>query len=304
MSAQPAAIPDAVSVTMPYFEAWNRHDAAAIVACFRPDGTYTDPLAPAGLAGTAIGAYAAGLWDAFPDLSFSLEHVHACGATRLVAEWRMRGTNTASFQGLPPTGRTIDLPGVDVIELAGDWAVGGPPIDRVVGYFDSAVVPRQLGLNVNVQPTSVGPIQLGTSAWASGGKKVKPGAYTITMLEATSREAVDEVRRLSIATVSDMYRMQGFLEWTGVIVGTRMLTITAWEHPEDSKQLHRSEVHTQASRAYYSSDIAHGGSFAWLRPEQFLVTLRCTACGSMVRNADQSRRCSCGAPLPDAALPW
>ena len=95
MSAQPAAMPDATSVAMPYFEAWNRHDAAAIVACLRPGGTYTDPLVPAGLAGPAIGAYAAGLWGAFPDLSFALEHVHTCGERRLIAEWRMRGTNTA-----------------------------------------------------------------------------------------------------------------------------------------------------------------------------------------------------------------
>ena len=50
---------DALSVAQEYFDAWNRHDAAGIVATFAEGGTYTDPLAPA-LTGGAIAAYAGG----------------------------------------------------------------------------------------------------------------------------------------------------------------------------------------------------------------------------------------------------
>ena len=53
-----------------YIDAWNRHDAARIVATFAERGTYTDPTTAGPLAGAAIAAYAQSLWDAFPDLSF------------------------------------------------------------------------------------------------------------------------------------------------------------------------------------------------------------------------------------------
>jgi ketosteroid isomerase-like protein len=62
----------AIAVSQRYFDAWNRHDAAAIVATFAPDGVYSDPTSGGPLTGDAIGAYAAGLWAALPDLSFEL----------------------------------------------------------------------------------------------------------------------------------------------------------------------------------------------------------------------------------------
>ena len=55
-----------------YFDAWNAQDADAIVATFCDAGTYTDPTTNGTLSGPAIGAYAKGLWDAFPDLSFEI----------------------------------------------------------------------------------------------------------------------------------------------------------------------------------------------------------------------------------------
>ncbi len=48
-----------------YFDSWNRHDAAGLVACFTSRGTYSDPTAGQNLQGEAIAAYARGLWAAF-----------------------------------------------------------------------------------------------------------------------------------------------------------------------------------------------------------------------------------------------
>ncbi|HWQ11190.1 MAG TPA: nuclear transport factor 2 family protein [Roseiflexaceae bacterium] len=290
-SPAPAAI-------APYFEAWNRHDAAALVASFAPGGMYRDPLAPDGVTGEAIGAYAAGLWGAFPDLRFDLVSLDALDNRRLAVQWRMRGTNSGPFNGLPPTGRRIDVPGADFIELED----GG--IRLAQGYFDSGEVPRQLGLQIRVQPARLGPLVFGTSAWASSGKRVKPGEYTFTMLEARDEQEVEQVRQASLATVRDMLEMPGFIEWTGIIVGTRMMTVTAWERPGDSRQMTRSAVHQQASRQYYGGGLSAGGVFAWLRPERLLVNARCPACGHMVREADGKGACECGAPLPDGVLPW
>ena len=82
----------------------------------------------------------------------------------------MRGTNSAPFNGLPPTGREIALPGADFITFADD----GSGIASVTGYFDSARVPRDLGLDVIVQPTTIGPWTFGVASRASAGREAPP----------------------------------------------------------------------------------------------------------------------------------
>jgi steroid delta-isomerase-like uncharacterized protein len=59
----------------------------------------------------------------------------------VAAQWVMRGTNTASFMGLPATGREMSLPGADFITFAEEG------IATVTGYFDSGKLPRDLGLD-------------------------------------------------------------------------------------------------------------------------------------------------------------
>ena len=59
----------------------------------------------------------------------------------VAAEWLMRGTNTGSFNGLPPTGIAITLPGADFVRVEED------KFRSVQGYFDSILLPRTLGLD-------------------------------------------------------------------------------------------------------------------------------------------------------------
>jgi steroid delta-isomerase-like uncharacterized protein len=94
-----------------YTDAWNRHDAAGIVATFAEGGTYTDPTTAGPLAGAAIADYAQSLWGAFPDLSFETVSLTHDDHGLVSAEWLMKGTNTGPMMGLPPTGRSIALAG-------------------------------------------------------------------------------------------------------------------------------------------------------------------------------------------------
>src|SRR5215467_5022669 len=135
-----------LEVAQRYFDAWNKHDAAAIVAAFAERGTYEDPVTPGPLTGPAIAAYAQGIWDAFPDLSFEIVSATEGGSGPLSAEWLMKGTNRGPFNGLPPTNASVALPGADFIR------VSDGKIDSVKGYFDSGALPRALGLDVIVQP--------------------------------------------------------------------------------------------------------------------------------------------------------
>ena len=127
------------------------------------------PTSPKGLGGQAIGEYAAGLFTAFPDLSFDVISHHATGDGTVAARWLMRGTNTGSLRGNPPTGATVALPGADFIAVEGD------KVRSVDGYFDRRAFVEQLGLQVIVQPYSAGPFSFGYSVRAQSGELTKPG---------------------------------------------------------------------------------------------------------------------------------
>ncbi|WP_455199809.1 nuclear transport factor 2 family protein, partial [Kaarinaea lacus] len=73
-----------------YLDAWNAHDADAIVKSFAAGGTYCDPTVEA-ISGDEIAANAKRLWSAFPDLSFDIARITENGADRVVAEWIMKG---------------------------------------------------------------------------------------------------------------------------------------------------------------------------------------------------------------------
>ena len=184
-----------------YFDAWNRHDAGGIVATFAETGTYADPVTPGPLTGAAIGAYAQGLWDAFPDLSFDIVSLTENASGLVSAEWVMKGANMGPFNGLPPAGAAVVLPGVDFIR------VDAGKIHSVQGYFDSGALPRALGLDVIVQPRAIGPFGFGTSVRAWSGNIATPGAFSITWLEARTAQEQEQVRDSSRKVAMEMLSM-------------------------------------------------------------------------------------------------
>jgi steroid delta-isomerase-like uncharacterized protein len=130
---------DFMRVAAAYFEAWNQHDPGRIVASFADGGTYMDPASGGALKGAAIGHYASGLFTAFPDLAFEVVSCGPIGEGMIAAQWLMRGTNTGSMSGGPPTGKSIALPGADFITIEGS------KIRSVRGYFDMKELGHQLG---------------------------------------------------------------------------------------------------------------------------------------------------------------
>jgi steroid delta-isomerase-like uncharacterized protein len=192
-------------VAQRYFDAWNRHDAEAIVSTFVDGGTYADPATAGPLSGAAIGGYAQALWAAFPDLSFETVSVVEDDSGVVSAEWLMKGTNTASFNGLPPTGLPVALQGADFIRVEGDR------IRSVQGYFDGGAVPRALGLDVIVQPKSAGPFGFGTSVRANSGSKATPGVFGITFIEVRNAEEQQQVSEASRKIAIEMLSMPGFI---------------------------------------------------------------------------------------------
>ena len=275
-----------------YFDAWNAHDADAIVKTFANGGTYCDPTTSE-ISGDAIGANAKRLWDAFPELSFEIVSVAEAGAGRVVAEWMMKGRNAGAFQGLPATGRAISLPGVDVIEIGTDG------IKAVKGYFDTRVIPEQLGLQVIIQPMEVGPFSFGTSVAVQSGNKTRPGAFAITTIWNSDAET-EEIRALSRTTATEMLRMEGFIGVALLRIGGRGITISAWERPEHTKQLMRGGTHTEAMRRFWAELGESAFTSVWVPDHINPLWVRCSVCRKMNDYEKNSGICSCGQPLPEA----
>jgi predicted ester cyclase len=80
------------------------------------------------------------LFDAFPD--FKLEPLEVVSeGERAAVRWRATGTfsGPGGFMGLEPTGRRIDVEGIDMI-----WVSAGK-VQRLEAYMDGMTLARQLG---------------------------------------------------------------------------------------------------------------------------------------------------------------
>ena len=123
-----------------YFNAWDDHDPAAVIACFNEEGSYCDPVAGKPLQGDAIGQHAQSLFDAFPDLKLELICNTQASNGMIAAPWLLFGTHDGPLAEHQATGKPVVLHGCDFI------TVSNGKIDAVQGFFDPNDIFRQLGL--------------------------------------------------------------------------------------------------------------------------------------------------------------
>lgn len=281
-----------------YIDAWNTRSPATINGMFVEGGTYTDPVTKGALTGSAIGGFAEGLFVAFPDLSFEITS-NAESASGVVLEWTMRGTNTGSLSGLPPTGAGIAQPGIDVIRVSGDRVLS------VRGYFDRQTMLEQLGLQVVVQPHQVGPITFGTSTRVRSGSNATPGAFSLTMIDASSDEEVQEIRIYSRRIMLGMPSMPGFLSFLGAVVGRRLYTVSAWTGPEEAHCVMRDQAHKEASSEFLRGRLGTAFHSSIWTPQRLSARwVRCPDCGATTGVQDERSECSCGSALPEPPAFW
>lgn len=282
-----------------YLNGWTLRDADAVLATLGESGTYEDPSSGGPISGETLRAYMKGLWAAFPDLSFETESVGEMGPSLFAAQWLMKGTNLGSMMGLPPTGKPVALRGADFFRMKDGLILS------VTGYFDSREMPQQLGLNIIVQPHAIGPFKFGTSTSVQTGKTQEPAAFSVTYLEARDQNAVQKVREGSQAALIDMLKMDGFIGATTATIGTRMVTISAWESPEASRQVMKEGAHSEAQKGFYDGSLAkHGYTSVWTKFRMNPFFVRCDSCGRMNRDPGENRTCSCGVKLPGAVPYW
>ncbi|MDZ4141854.1 MAG: ester cyclase [Methylotenera sp.] len=273
-----------------YINAWNAHDCVALSATFATDGVYSDPSVGE-VSGKSPEIFAEHLWQAFPDLNFEVSRYAQISEIRVILEWVMRGTNTGSLMGLPPTDKSIMLKGIDVIEVSEDG------IKSVTGYFDTKIIPTQLGLDVIVQPKAIGPFEFGTSISLQSGNKTKPGAFGITTIWNEADQTI-EIQTRSKDTMKEMMRMEGFIGTVVARIGGRGITISAWEKPENIAQIMASPAHQEAMKQYYSNLSFGGFTSVWISHHINPMKVRCMVCNKM--NDSAKGMCECGGTLAEA----
>jgi steroid delta-isomerase-like uncharacterized protein len=123
-----------------YVDAFSRGDVDECMDTFAPDGTYSDPGIPQPLSGQALKDHFAGVFTSFPDATCETKSLDPTTKDVWAWRWVVRGTNTGPIMGLPPTGRSVTLPGCEFIEVRGD------KIHSIEGYFDRLTLLGQLGL--------------------------------------------------------------------------------------------------------------------------------------------------------------
>jgi steroid delta-isomerase-like uncharacterized protein len=127
-----------------YVGSLNAHDADRLDPLVSADVVWLDPALPEPARGLEeVKDFLRSGWVAFPDLRFTAGPMWLDPHEDSVAwSWRMEGTNSGPLDppGFAPTGREIDIDGIDV------WDFAEGRIDRYRAYYDMALVARQLGI--------------------------------------------------------------------------------------------------------------------------------------------------------------
>jgi steroid delta-isomerase-like uncharacterized protein len=122
------------------YELISDHDIDGFLELLADD--FVEHETAAGLEPTTegVGQFFTAYIAAFPDLHFEAEDIIASG-DKVVARLRCTGTNTGDFMGMPATGKSVDIEGIDIIRFEDDGLA-----HEHWGVFDALGMMQQLGV--------------------------------------------------------------------------------------------------------------------------------------------------------------
>ncbi len=95
----------------------NRGDLDRIPELFAPDYKPHDPSNPVRMGGLdGVKQFVCMLHAGISDLEYTMEDLIAEG-DKVAYRWSLKGRHTGPFMGIPATGRTLSMVGVDIIRL-------------------------------------------------------------------------------------------------------------------------------------------------------------------------------------------
>lgn len=120
-------------------EAFNDHDIDRLMDEMAADATFTDPL-EADLSVAQLREYTVEIFEAFPDVRLEVKRVISSDDGVVAIECEYRGTHEGSLEGIPPTGNSVVVPSMTVIDVSDDG------ITSWRDYWDQQTFTEQLGL--------------------------------------------------------------------------------------------------------------------------------------------------------------
>ena len=125
-------------------EFWSQGNLAAADELMTPDVVIHQPEV-GGIAG--LKAFNTAMRTAFPDWHSTPEELIAEG-DRVAERWTGRGTHRGEFQGIPPTGKQVAVPGVVF------YRIQDGKIVEFRGSFDLLSLLQQLGVSPALTPAA------------------------------------------------------------------------------------------------------------------------------------------------------
>lgn len=120
-------------------DAFNDHDIERLMAEFAEVVTFSDPFQDE-LTKAELRGFTADVFEAFPDVRYEQHRVISGDGGATAVEVTIHATHEGEFVGIPPTGQTVALPGVTIIDLS------EAGITYWRDYFDRQSFVEQLGL--------------------------------------------------------------------------------------------------------------------------------------------------------------
>lgn len=124
---------------------WNEHDTTDLAKLVTEDVVWIDPILVEPARGVdGVRQLMENSWRAMPDQHFDVigPPCYADDTQVLMVPWKMTGTHRGRFDppGFAPTGRRIDVDGVDV------YTFREHKIAHYVAYYDTSLLMRQFGI--------------------------------------------------------------------------------------------------------------------------------------------------------------
>jgi steroid delta-isomerase-like uncharacterized protein len=133
------ALTDAERTARAYVDLWNEQDYAAIPEVVSESFVHVDPGGEEFRGRDGLESFMRAVFDGFPDFGVRVDRM-VSGDGLVMYEGTLSMTHEGEFEGIPPTGRAVELREMATIEVED----GRVEAHRV--YYDNAEVADQLGL--------------------------------------------------------------------------------------------------------------------------------------------------------------
>ncbi len=122
-----------------YVSIWNSNDISSLEDIFSEESTYWDALQE-GEAIDLLSGSIASTHRTFSDVLFRIISLKTIRKNQAFLAWQMNGTNTGEFFGYPPTGKKIEIRGLDSLTFKSGR------ITEIKSFYDSSLFATQLGI--------------------------------------------------------------------------------------------------------------------------------------------------------------